>query len=103
MRRAAALPVKLFLGLAHLALDEIDDLFRFRDSVVFRYRPDDCLAAIKQDDRRCDALTFSVWDDLRFSVGIDVGDGREGGAEVNSDCFAIAHGLLETLWIRCLS
>ena len=51
------------------------------------------LAAIKQDDRRRDALAFRVWDDLRFSVGIDVGDGREGGAEVNSDCFAIAHVL----------
>ena len=91
--RAAELPVKLFLRFAHFALDEIDDFLRFRDGVILRNRPDDGFAAIEQNDRGRDALTFSVWDDLRFSVGIDVRDGREGGAEIDSDCFAIAHVL----------
>jgi hypothetical protein len=28
---------------------------------------------------------------LRFPVGVDVRDGGEGGAKIDSDCFAIAH------------
>ena len=83
--------MKLLLRFAHFALHEIDNLFRFGDGIIFRERADDALAAIEENDRGRDALALRVWDDLRFPVGIDVRDGGEGGAKVNSDCFSIAH------------
>jgi hypothetical protein len=38
-----------------------------------------------------DALAFGVRDDLRLTVGVDMGYGREGCAKINADCFALVH------------
>ena len=66
--------------------------------------PDDRVGAIEQNHRGRDALAFGVRDDLRFAVGVDVGDRGEGGAKVNADCFSLSHmGQVEKLTARLSS
>src|SRR5947208_7594516 len=91
--------MKLLLRLADFALHEIDDFFGFRDRVVLCNRADDGFGPVEQDHRGRDAFAFGVRDDLRFSVSVDMRDGREGRAKIDSDCFAIAHVLERALWI----
>src|SRR5438876_3323339 len=83
--------MKLLFRFAHLALDEINNPLRLGHGTVFCNRAHDHVVSIKQDDRRGDPFALSVWDDLRFAVGINVSDGRESCSEVNSDGFAMAH------------
>ncbi len=85
------LPMKLLLRLAHLALHEIDNPFRFGHGIVLREGADDHARAIEKNDRRRDTFAFGVWDDLRLSVGIDVRDSAKRGAEVDSNCFSSGH------------
>ena len=93
--RGIDLPVefamKLLLRFPHLALHEIDDLFRLGHRVVFRQCADDGLAAFEQNDRGSDPFAFRIGDDLRFPVGVDVSNGGEGCAEIDSDCFSLSH------------
>src|SRR5438874_3307056 len=83
--------MKLRLRLAHFALHEIDNPFRFRHGIILGERADDYTRAIEKDDRRRDALALGIRDDLRLAVRIDVRDSAEGGAKVNSNCFSSSH------------
>ena len=85
--------MKLVLRLAHLALHEIDNLFRLGHGVVLGHRADNHVAAVKKDHRGGDALRFRIRDDLRFSVSVDVRDGGKGRSQVDSDYVACAHVL----------
>src|ERR1700737_1770620 len=83
--------MKLLLWLPHLAFNEVDNLFRLRDRTVLSHAANDDVVSVEEDDRRGDPLRLGVGDDLRFAVGIDVRDGGEGCAEINSDCFWFSH------------
>src|SRR5919199_5744094 len=83
--------MKLLFWLAHLALDEIDNLFRLGDGIVFGGRAHDDIIAIEQNHRWRDAFAIGVWDDLRLAVGVDVRHRAEGRSKIDSDCFALRH------------
>ena len=83
--------MELILRLAHLALHKVDNLFWLDHGVVLGHRADDHVTVVEKNHRWRDAFGFCIGDDLRFSVGIDMCDGREGRAQIDSDYFAFAH------------
>ena len=84
--------MKVLLRLAHFPFHELDDFFRLGHRVISGDRTDDGIGAFEENYRRRDAFVLGVWDDLRLPVGVDMGHGREGRAQVNSDCFSLRHG-----------
>src|SRR6266404_7808031 len=83
--------MKLVLRFADLAFHKINNLLRLSHRIVLGDRTNDHIRPVKENYRRGDPLSFRVGDNLRFPVIIDVGHGREGGAEINSDDFTCAH------------
>src|SRR5262249_48805480 len=89
---AAELTRKLLLRLAHFPLHKIDNLLRLGDGIVFGNGAYDHVVPIEENYRWRNALGLGIWDDLWFPVGVDMGGGGEGCAQIDADYFAVAHG-----------
>ena len=75
--------------LAHVALDELNDVLGIADRLVLGDLPDDDLVILEQDHRRRDPLVVTVGDDVGLAVFIEVGDRRIGRAQVDSRNLAL--------------
>src|SRR5436190_22572006 len=87
--------MELFLWLAHLSFDEIDNPLGLRHGVVLGQSADDHARAIEQNDGRSDAFALGIGDDLRLSVDVDMRHRAERGSKVNSNYFSSSH-----MWVR---
>src|ERR1051325_3764767 len=83
--------MELLLRFAHLTLDKIDNLLRLGHGAVLCDRAHDYVVLVEQNDRWRDPFALGIWNDLRFTVGIDVRHGRERRSEIDSDSFAMGH------------
>ena len=87
--------MKLGLALAHLALDEIDDLLRLRHRILLGCATDNSGAAVKKDHAGGNPFALRIRDDLALARLVDVGYDRKGGAQVNPDGFTRLRGSLD--------